>query len=58
MSAKDYLCLPDMVVNDSFIELSPQDMAVYKKMQRQFLCKIDGERIAAATAAVLCMKAN
>ena len=41
MSAEDYNPLPDILVNDIWIDFSPKDRLLYDKMERDFLIEIE-----------------
>lgn len=54
MKAKDYLTLPDMIVNDVPVQLSEDAMKKYKQLQRDYVLALpDDKAIDAGTAAVL-----
>jgi hypothetical protein len=41
MSAEDYNPLPDILINDIWIDFSPKDRLLYDKMERDFLIEIE-----------------
>jgi SNF2 family DNA or RNA helicase len=41
MSAEDYNPLPDLLINDVIVELSPEQRAMYDSMEREFFLKLD-----------------
>ena len=51
MKAKDYLQLPEKVVNDIYIHLSPDEMDRYWELEKQRLLELEGQEITALTAA-------
>lgn len=53
MKAEDYLRLPEQVVNDIRIRLSPQEMRKYRELEREKLMELDGEEITALAAAAV-----
>lgn len=57
MRAEDYLALPDMVVRDVPVELSPATMRGYKEFERDRVMECaEGGEVIAASAAVLMSK--
>lgn len=53
MKAKDYLQLPEKVVNDMYIRLSPDEMDRYQELEKQRLLELEGQEITALTAAAV-----
>lgn len=53
MKAEDYLKLPERIVNDISIALDDKEMALYRKLERERVLKLDEETITAATAAAV-----
>lgn len=53
MKAEDYLQLPEQVVNDIKIRLSPAEMQKYRELERENLVELDGEEITALAAAAV-----
>ncbi len=53
LSAKDYLQMPGMVMDDIPVALDPQAQKAYRQMERDMLLNIDRETITAAGAAAL-----
>lgn len=51
MSAEDYLKLPERIDNIIPVYLSDSERAIYKKMEKEQLLKLDGEHITALNAA-------
>lgn len=53
MSAKDYLDMPELVINDIYVELNKKAMKTYKSMEKNFFAEVDeqlGELFAGASA--------
>lgn len=53
MKADDYLQMPELMVNDIPIKLSPAEMDTYRELEREKLMEIDGEQVTALTAATV-----
>lgn len=53
MKAEDYLHMPELVVNDIPIRLSPGEMETYWELEREKLMEVEGEQITALTAATV-----
>lgn len=53
MKAKDYLRLPDRIVNDVRIKLEPEEMKKYRELEMEKLIELDGMEITALTAAAV-----
>ena len=53
MKAEDYLQMPELIVNDIQVKLSEEELAVYRKMERENLMEIEGEQVTALTAAAV-----
>jgi SNF2 family DNA or RNA helicase len=53
MSAADYLQLPERVDVEVPVRLSGQELQVYKEMEREALVEIDGDTVAATSAAAV-----
>lgn len=53
MKAEDYLRLPEQVVNDIKIRLSPREIQKYQELEREKLMELDGEEITALAAAAV-----
>lgn len=53
MKAEDYLKMPELVVNDIPVTLSPGEMETYRTMERDQLLTIDEEEITALSAAAV-----
>ena len=43
MSARDYLDLPEIIVNDIELELEPKDQALYDQMEQDMFVQLDNE---------------
>jgi SNF2 family DNA or RNA helicase len=56
MSAADYLKLPRRIDNVIPVQLSPEEMEAYKRMERDQLLQIEGDDIAAPNAAAVMTK--
>lgn len=53
MKAEDYLTLPEKVVNDIMIELSPEELKKYQELEREKLMELEGQEITALSAAAV-----
>jgi len=53
LAAKDYLRMPDMILDDIPVELDPAAKKAYRRMEREMLLQVDQETITAAGAAAL-----
>lgn len=53
MKAKDYLQMPELVVNDIPVRLSPAEMEKYRELEMEKLMEVDGEHVTALTAATV-----
>lgn len=53
LNAKDYLTMPDLILDDIPVVLDPAAEKAYKQMERDLLLEIQDETITAAGAAVL-----
>ena len=53
MDAEDYLDLPPVLLNPVRVTLSPQELSIYKEMERDFIQEFDGVEITAVNAGVL-----
>lgn len=53
MKAEDYLEMPQLLVNDISIRLSPGEMETYRELEREKLMEVEGEQITALTAATV-----
>lgn len=53
MKAEDYLHLPEMILHDVPVVLSPTAKAAYRQMERTMVMELAGEEISATTAAAL-----
>lgn len=53
MKAQDYLQMPELIVNDIPVRLSPEEMERYQELEREKLMEADGEQITALTAATV-----
>lgn len=53
MKAEDYLQLPELIVHDVPVALSPTANAAYRQMERTMVMELAGEEISATTAAAL-----
>lgn len=51
MKAEDYLQMPELMVSDITVRLSPSEMDTYRELEREKLMEIDGEQVTALTAA-------
>lgn len=51
MKAKDYLNMPDQVVNDVRIQLSQSEYERYRELEKEKLLELDGQEITALSAA-------
>lgn len=56
MNSKDYLTLPEKIVNNIPIQLGESELRLYKTMEKDMLIELDGEEITAANAAVVMNK--
>ena len=56
MTAKDHLKMPDLVINDIFVEMGEKASADYKELKENLVAEIKGEEIDAMNAAVLTNK--
>jgi SNF2 family DNA or RNA helicase len=56
MKAEDYLQLPDIVINDVPVMLTPAAQKKYEQLEREMLLQVDESMIDAGTAAVLSNK--
>lgn len=52
MAAKDYLDLPELIINKVYIELPPDARKTYNELEKKLLTDIDLGQVTAATAAV------
>jgi len=53
LSAKDYLTMPELIVDDVPVVLDPAAEKAYRKMEKDMLLNVDLNTISAATAATL-----
>ena len=53
MKAEDYLQMPELVVNDIPVRLSPQELGKYRELEREKLMEIDGDQVTALNAATV-----
>lgn len=53
MKAGDYLQMPELVVNDIPVRLSPQELEKYRELEREKLMELDGEQVTALNAATV-----
>lgn len=53
MKAEDYLKMPDRIVNDISIQLSPEEKKKYEELEKEKLLELDGQEIAALSAAAV-----
>ena len=53
MKAEDYLRMPDRILNEIPVVLSGQEPERYRKMERDAILEMDGEEVAAFSAAAL-----
>lgn len=53
MKASDYLQMPELIVNNISVKMSPQEMERYQELEREKLMEIDGEQVTALTAATV-----
>lgn len=56
MMAEDYLDLPDMMIDDIYVDLPPVIRGHYKNLKKKLVAEINGEEVTAVTAAVLANK--
>lgn len=56
LEAKDYIDLPELVVDDIVFDLPPDVRVAYSEMEKEFLTFVDDDRITAPNAAVAQMK--
>lgn len=56
MNSKDYLTLPEKIVNNIPIQLGESELRLYETMEKDMLIELDGEEITAANAAVVMNK--
>lgn len=56
MKAKDYLKMPDLVINDVFVEMDEKSKQKYEELKDDMVVDIKGEEIDAVNAAVLSNK--
>ena len=56
MKAEDYLGLPEQIVNDIQIRLSPGEMQKYRELEKEKLIELDGQEITALSAAAVWVK--
>jgi hypothetical protein len=53
LSAKDYLRMPDLILDDIPVELDPAAKTAYRRMEREMLLQVNQDTITAAGAAAL-----
>lgn len=53
MQAEDYLKMPELIINDIPIRLSPAELKRYKDLERDHILELDAETIVAPTAAAV-----
>lgn len=53
MKAKDYLTLPEQIVNDIRIRMEPLEITKYRELEREKLMELDGQEITALSAAAV-----
>lgn len=53
MKAKDYLTLPEQIVNDIQIRMEPLEITKYRELEREKLMELDGQEITALSAAAV-----
>ena len=56
MKAEDYLKMPPLTVNDISVRLDPEEMALYRKMEKEQLLQVDEEQVTALSAAAVMNK--
>ena len=57
MDRRDYLDLPDVIVNDIWVDMPPKSMAAYKKLEDEMWIELEsGVEIEVANAAAKCNK--
>lgn len=56
LDEKDYLTLPDTIVNDIVVELPDKARKLYDEMEADYLIELDGQEITAVSAGVAGMK--
>jgi SNF2 family DNA or RNA helicase len=56
MSADEYLTMPDRIDNEIRVKLDPQEMAVYRQMEKTAVLQIDGSDIVGLNAAAVMSK--
>jgi len=58
MDAADYLELPEIIVNDIYVDLPPEAREVYKEMEDELVAALEGNDIVAVSAAVASAKCS
>ena len=56
MKASDYLRMPPLTVNDIQVRLDPDEMGLYRKMEREQLLQVDEDQVTALSAAAVMNK--
>lgn len=56
MKAKDYLKMPELIINNIEVEMSCKEMKLYNKLKSDMVLDIDGEELNASNAASLSNK--
>lgn len=56
MRAEDYLTLPDLIINDIWVDLPPETMKAYREVEKDFRTDFEDGRVTAANAAVMSSK--
>lgn len=56
MKAKDYLKMPELIINNIEVEMSCKEMKLYNKLKSDMVLDIDGEELNASNAAALSNK--
>lgn len=56
MRAEDYLDMPELIVNDIRVRLDPEELKLYRKLEKDHLMSIGDKEITALSAAAVCGK--
>ena len=56
MKAKDYLKMPELIINNIEVEMSSKELKLYNKLKSDMVLDIDGEELNASNAAALSNK--
>lgn len=56
LDQKDYLKLPELVMQDYYVDLPPKAMKIYKEMEKHFITELKEKTVTAANAAAMTAK--